>query len=193
MTEAKAAGNERSKAEMPEARSPEDVFVTYFDFVWRSARRLGIREEDVDDAVQEVFVVVHRRFAEFQGRSSIETWLFGILVNVVQHYRRTRARHLNRVDALTAMGETDAQSSGGPHDSAAHREQVKILHALLDELDDEKRAVFVLAELEEKSVPEISEALGVNVNTVYSRLRAARQELERAVQRLNAREKGGVR
>ncbi|AKU96087.1 RNA polymerase sigma factor RpoE [Labilithrix luteola] len=70
---------------------------------------------------------------------------------------------------------------------------MKILHALLDELDDEKRAVFVLAELEEKSVPEISEALGVNVNTVYSRLRAARQELERAVQRLNAREKGGVR
>lgn len=166
-------------------RTPEQVFERYFDFVWRNARRMGVREEDVDDAVQEVFLVVHRRFESFEGRSSIETWLFSILVNVVQHFRRARARHLNRVDALTLLGEVTTRAVSGPDHLTTQRQEAEILNRLLDELDDDKRAAFVLVELEERSVPEVAKLLDQNVNTVYSRVRAARLELERAIARLH--------
>ena len=171
------------------AEGAEAIYEKYFDFVWRNARRLGVREEDVDDAVQEVFIVVHRRVADFEARSSMETWLFGILLRVVQHYRRSKARRLTKMEALVGLG-TDAEPSAlpGPHEELSRRQQAEALHRLLDELDDDKRATFVLVELEERTVPEVAAAMNVNVNTVYSRLRAARLELEKAIARLTARD-----
>ena len=171
------------------AEGAEAIYEKYFDFVWRNARRLGVREEDVDDAVQEVFIVVHRRVADFEARSSMETWLFGILLRVVQHYRRSKARRLTKMEALVGLG-TDAEPSAlpGPHEELSRRQQAEALHRLLDELDDDKRATFVLVELEERTVPEVAAAMNVNVNTVYSRLRAARLELEKAIARRTARD-----
>ncbi len=142
----------------------------------------------MDDVVQEIFLVVHRRLGEFEGRSSPRTWLFGITLRVVRDHRRTYQRKEaplagsvpEDLDALLAPGRS-------PDDAAQVAEATRVLHALLDALDDEKRAIFVMADLEELPVPEIAEALGVNVNTAYSRLRVARREFEQALARYRAR------
>jgi RNA polymerase sigma-70 factor (ECF subfamily) len=164
----------------------EDIYEEHFDFVWRSARRMGVREAAVDDVVQEVFLVAHRRLADFEGRSSIKTWLFAILLRVVSDYRRT----LRRKGGLAPLPDDEVMHDerACPIGQAEQREAVRLLHRLLDSLDDEKRAVFVLAELEQTTAPEMSEALGVNLNTVYSRLRAARRDFEKALERHRARE-----
>lgn len=169
------------------------LYEAHADFIFRSLRRLGVASASVDDALQDVFLVAHRRLAEFEGRSTHKTWLFGIAFHVAQRYRRGDRRRAS--DASTAETiDPDTLSSGrdeAPLDSAAHAERVLLLYALLDTLDDAKRAVFVLAELEEMTVPAISEALGVKENTVYSRLRLARADFEQALQRHRARGRAG--
>jgi RNA polymerase sigma-70 factor, ECF subfamily len=162
----------------------ELVYNDYFDFVWRSLRRLGVPEASVDDALQDVFVVVHRRLGEFVGRSSLKTWLFGIAVRVTSDHRR-RAR---RKGGHEPLDEAVADPAPGPQEKAASAEMLSMLDRALDALDDDRRAIFVLAELEQMSAPEIAEALGVKLNTVYSRLRLARQDFERALAGLHQKE-----
>lgn len=165
------------------------IYQEHFDFVWRSARRLGVPDSAVDDVVQEVFIVVHRQLASFEGRSSMKTWLFGILRNLVRRHRRSWARR--REEALDEAGVVAAGNRADEH--LAQREARSVLHALLAQLDDDRRAVFVLAELEQMSAPEIADATGLKLNTVYSRLRLARAEMEKALERHLARERGGAR
>lgn len=165
------------------------VYDEHASFVWRTARRLGVSESSLDDVFQEIFLVVHRRLPEFEGRSSIRTWLFAITLHVVRRHRRTmqrKPRNLTPDGEMDAVPESDRQ---GPHETAAKREAVRVLHELLDQLDDEKREVFVLAELEQVPASEIGAALGINVNTVHSRLRAARQAFEQALARHHARDR----
>lgn len=164
----------------------EDLYDQHFDFVWRSARRMGVAESAVDDVVQEVFLVVHRRLEDFEGRSSVKTWLFGILLRVVSDHRR-RLRRKGGLAPLPDGLAADAERSC-PEEEASKRAKVRLLHALLEELDEDKRAVFVLAELEQMTAPEIAEALDVKLNTVYSRLRAARKKFESALRRHRAQE-----
>ena len=170
----------------------DTVYEQNFRFIWRAARRLGIDLADTDDVVQEVFVVAHRKLPEFEGRAQVKTWLYKILVLVVRHYFRAqqrkpghRAAHsLDEVDALAGRGEH------GPAEAAERAEAVRILDGILARLDVEKREVFVLAEIEQLSSVEIAEVLGTNVNTIYSRLRVARQEFERATTRFQTHELG---
>jgi RNA polymerase sigma-70 factor (ECF subfamily) len=170
--------------------SVDEVYERYFDFVWRNVRRMGVPEGAVDDAVQDVFLVVHRRLGEFQGRSSLETWLFGILLRVLKEHRRASSRRSARLAEAEAVSRALAgRGSEGPHDLAARNEAVRSLYRLLDQLDDEKRAIFVLVELEQLPVIEAAAALGLNVNTAYARLRAARQQFETALEQHRAREK----
>jgi RNA polymerase sigma-70 factor (ECF subfamily) len=168
-----------------EALDFEDVYRAQFSFVWRSAKRLGLRDASLDDAVQEVFVVVHRRLAEFEGRSSLRTWLFGITLRVVRDHRRADRR---RDPGPPVDPDTLRATDSSPAESAEKAEALRLLHALLDELDDERREVFVMAELEQMAMPEIADALGINVNTAYARLRVARQEFEQALARHRARD-----
>ena len=161
----------------PEARADFDqVYEEYFDFVWKSLRRLGVPPASVDDAAQDVFVVVHRKLETFEGRSSLKTWLFGIAHLIALGYRKRAPAHQTDTgpDAL-------ASPDTGPLERAAASEALRFVERFLDTLDDVKRPVFVLAEFEQMSVPEIAGALGVNVNTVYSRLRAVRQAFQLAV------------
>jgi len=167
------------------ALSFDDVYHAHFPFVWRSARRLGLRDASLDDAVQEVFVVVHRRLADFEGRSSLKTWLFGITLRVVRDHQRSARR---RDTGPEVEPDTLRATGSGPAEHAEKAEAVRLLHALLDELDDEKREVFVMAELEQMPMPEIAVALGLNVNTSHARLRAARQDFEQALARHRARD-----
>jgi RNA polymerase sigma-70 factor (ECF subfamily) len=167
------------------------VYDEHFAFVWRSARRLGVSEAAVDDVVQEIFLVVHRRLDDFEARSSLKTWLFGIALRVVRDHRRSlrrKAPHSLRPEAPVDPDALRATAATGPHEAAARAEAVRVLHELLDALDDDKREVFVLAELEQMSAPEIADALGTNVNTVYSRLRVARQAFDEALARHHARD-----
>jgi RNA polymerase sigma-70 factor, ECF subfamily len=175
-------------AEPPRAFTLAEVYEAHFDFVWRSARRLGIPSLHLDDVVQEVFLVVHRRLAEFEGRSSLKTWLFGITRRVVRDHRRSARR--KPAEPLGAIEPADVASAADAR--MTKDEEARLLHALLDELDEEKREVFVLAELEQMSGPEIADALDVNVNTVYARLRAARVAFESAVVRHQARARRGA-
>ncbi len=163
----------------------EDVWDEHFDFTWRSLRRLGVRPDSVDDALQDVFFVVHRRLADFEGRSAVRTWLFGIALRVARSYRRKAARS----SVLDPLGpELSADASQRP-DAITESNQAKVLvDAFLESLDEDKRDVFILAELEEWTAPEIAESLGIRVNTVYSRLRAARKQFEQAVRRHRAKE-----
>lgn len=163
-----------------------ELYEAYFDFAWRSARRLGVVDALLDDAVQDVFIVVHRRLADFEGRSSVKSWIFGIARRVAADYRR-RASRKDR-GKVSADGLADANGLG-PVERAQRSEAIELLYEMLDGLDELKREVFILAELEEMTVPEIAEAIDANVNTVYSRLRAARQAFERQVSRHLARER----
>jgi RNA polymerase sigma-70 factor (ECF subfamily) len=166
------------------------IYEDHFPFVWRSARRLGTPPGDVDDVVQEIFVVAHRRLGEFEGRSSIKTWLFGIVLNVVRAHRRgLRARHPHTL-AVAPYADPAAliDTTDGPHELATRAEAARLIDRLLEALDDDKRAVFVLFELEQMTAPEIAAVLEIPLNTVYSRLRLGRQEFADAAARHRARE-----
>jgi RNA polymerase sigma-70 factor (ECF subfamily) len=180
------AFGERTRAvAVPFAR----VYKEYFGFVWRSARSLGVRAAALDDVVQEVFVVVHRRLPEFEGRSALRTWLSSILLNVVRHHRRSLVRksphELDRDEAYDP--DELASDARDPYETAVQAEGTRLLQHLLDGLDDEKREVLVLAEIEEFTVPEIAEALDLKVPTAYSRLRLAREQLQQSLARYRAR------
>jgi RNA polymerase sigma-70 factor, ECF subfamily len=155
----------------------ETIYAHYFRAVWRTLRRLGVTPAQLDDAAQDVFVVVHRRLPEFDGRSP-RGWLYAIAVRVASDYRRgTVSRR------TSPLSESLVDPALDPGQTNERRESVELLHALLGELSESKRTVFVLAELEELSVPEIAGILGENLNTVYSRVRAARADFESALHR----------
>jgi RNA polymerase sigma-70 factor (ECF subfamily) len=182
-----AAGLGAESGEDPRPSSPpsfDEVYAEHFDFVFRTVRRLGVPETLVDDTVQDVFLVVHRRLGEFRGRAALTTWLYRIVVNVAQHARRS-ARRKGIVDPEDP-DTLPIDDADGPHERAKRAEGVRLLHRVLGELDDDQRVVFVLAEYEDLSVREIAAALGGNVNTVSSRLRAARQAFDQAVRRHRA-------
>jgi RNA polymerase sigma-70 factor (ECF subfamily) len=166
-----------------------EVYREYFPFVWRMVRRLGVADAQAEDAVQDVFIVVHRRLADFEGRSSVRTWLAGIVRRIARDYRRTSARKpaLGRAQADLPVEELST-GHASPEDNVLATEAAKLLHELLDTLDDEKREVFVLAELEQWSIADIAEATGVKINTASSRLRLAREAFEHAAERLRARD-----
>lgn len=157
------------------------VYTEHHAFVWRSLSRLGVDDGRVDDGVHDVFMVVAQRLHEFEGRASMRTWLFAIAMRVAQSFRRDAARERARTTPLERAGEP----VHSPHDGA---DAARTLRRLLDRLDDDKRAVFVMAELEGMTAPEIAQVIDAKLATVYSRLRLAREELERHVARTQARD-----
>lgn len=169
--------------EATEARRPlpgldlADVFRDHAPFVWRALRRLGVREADVEDVCQEVFVVVHRKLGDFEGRSSLRTWIYGICARTASDYRRSARVRREVVTDAPPDTATDARQ----HEVLAMRQARVKLDRILDRLDDDKRAVFVLYEIEELTMNEVAEALGCPLQTAYSRLHAARKIVEAAV------------
>lgn len=170
------------------------VYEQYADFVWRNARRLGVAEHALDDVVQDVFVVTHRRLASLRGPEVLRAWLFSILVRVVRnHLRGIRRKDLGAPSATTDPDELPASGHTSPHANAELSDAARTLHALLQELSVELREVFVMAEIEEMPSGDISQALGVNVNTIQSRLKAARREFNEAALRWRARDEWRMR
>ncbi len=175
----------------PQGPTFAEIYDSCFAFTWRTARRLGTPEANLDDVVQEIFMVAHRRLKEFEGRSSLKTWIYGIVFNVVRAHRRelgTKHPHMLH-DERRADPDIVVDASDGPHEQATKSEAARVIDRFLEKLDDERRAVFVLAELEQMSAPEIATLLDVPLNTIYSRLRLARLEFSKAVARHHARDK----
>jgi RNA polymerase sigma-70 factor (ECF subfamily) len=164
-----------------------DVFREFAPFAWRALRRLGVDEADIEDVCQDVFLVAHRKIPSFEGRSSIRTWIYGICVRTASGYRKRRRTRATTTSAATP----EASIAQKQDDEVAAREARAVLDRILDELDDDKRAVFVLYEIEELPMSEVASALGCPLPTAYSRLHAARREVEAAIARFLAR--GGKR
>jgi len=159
----------------------DQIYAGEFAFVWRCLRSLGVRDSDLDDAAQEVFVTVHRRLPSFRADAAIRTWLFGIVRNVAFKQRRRRARKPTEpTDAATP----DVPAPGPtPLERAQEREAAAFVSAFLAKQNDKKREVFVLAVLEEMSIPDVAGALSIPLNTAYTRLRSVRADFQRALMR----------
>lgn len=166
----------------------ERLYDEQAEFVYRSLLRLGVREAEADDALQEVFLVVHRRLDQYVGHDFLRTWLFRIALHVAQHVRRSQRRAPEPLDADSLPEER----TPGPWRLTELSDRVRLLHALLETLDEDKRTVFILAELEQMTMPQIAAALGINLNTAYARLRAARLRFDEALARHRARQAGEV-
>jgi RNA polymerase sigma-70 factor (ECF subfamily) len=166
----------------------DEVYAAHVGFVWRVLRTFGVSDTHVEDAVQDVFIVVHRRLGEWQGKAAITTWLFSIARRVAANHRRRDKRTEPLLEDATSgaiRGVADdaaaAPAAGDPFAEASRAQAAATVLAILDQLDDAKRSVFALVELEQLAVPEVARMLGINLNTAYSRLRLARQAFEAAV------------
>ena len=157
----------------------------HFDFVWRSLRRLGLSAADADDGAQEVFMVASRKLDAIEPERE-RAFLFGSALKIAS----TRRRSLRRRPELggVEVEEREEQSSPGPERLAELSRARQQLQSLLDEMELELKAPFVLFELEEQTVPQIADLLGLPIGTVSSRLRSARQQFQAAVRRLQARD-----
>lgn len=157
----------------------EAVYADYFGFVWRCLRTLGVPERGLDDAVQEVFIVVHRALAGFRGESQLRTWLYGIVRNVA--YKQ--ARRVRRKERAEPLDELLRSNEPTPGERAEEAQAADFVQRFALGLDHKKREVFVLAMVEQFSIPEVAEMIGVPLNTAYTRLRAARAEFRAALER----------
>lgn len=163
----------------------EAVYREHVGFVWRSLRRFGVLEAEIEDAAHEVFMVVHRRLAEFDGEAAISTWLFAIARGVASNRRRSAHRRERRHEL--------APEPAAVVDPAQQLERARAVAAVerfLAGLPTEQRVVFELFEIEGLRGAEISAAIGLNINTVYTRLRAARQRFAEFLAEHQARERG---
>ena len=160
-----------------------DVFRSHAPYVWRLLQRLGASASDADDLCQEVFVVVHRRLSEIDTSRPLRPWIYGVAVRVASaHRRQRRVRHGSRLEE-EVLGSPATQ-----YDVVERRQARDVLREAISRLDDPKREIFVLHELEELKMSEIAEALSCPLQTAYSRLHAARSEVKAFFARLEARE-----
>lgn len=165
------------------------VYQQHFDFVWSSVRRLGAAPESMDDLVQEIFLVVYNKLSTVEKPEALRSWIYGIARRTVSDYRRAR-RSRAAVGLSHDVEAVTASPAPTPHEQTEARAELELLGSLLDQLDEPKREVFALVELQELSVPEAADILQIPLNTAYSRLRAARRGFEEAVLRHEARSKG---
>lgn len=169
----------RIEPERPDFRS---LYDDWCDYVWLFLRRLGVREADLEDATQEVFTVVFRRFADYDPARPFRPWLNGIAVRVAARERR---RPQNTREQLTEADDFTRMPGRGPTPEAAMAQAQRRARAFeaLDALPEDQRAVFVLHDLQGVGCPEIAATLDESVNTIYYRLKAARQRFAALVKR----------
>jgi RNA polymerase sigma-70 factor (ECF subfamily) len=166
----------------------ESIYQQYFDFVWSSVRRLGVGNAAVDDVVQEVFIVIHSRLDTLEQPEALRSWIYGIVRRTVSSHHR--AQRTKEASGAALAAEPETRRSPTPFDFADQNDQVRLLGHILAELDEPKREVFMMVELDELTVPEVAEILDIPLNTAYSRLRAARQAFEEAIERHSTRLSG---
>jgi RNA polymerase sigma-70 factor, ECF subfamily len=165
-------------APLPTVEFPA-VYSAEFGYVWNTLRRLGVHDRDIEDLCHDVFVVVFRNLESYDARRPVRPWLFGIAFRVSSDYRRS-ARHRREVP-----GEREVVCPAPPADEVMlRRERQRLVIRALEALELDRRAVFVMHDIDGHVMPDIAAALGVPLNTAYSRLRLARADFAAAVARL---------
>jgi RNA polymerase sigma-70 factor (ECF subfamily) len=172
--------SEADEAEMSLESRFTELYQEHFAFVWRSVRMMGMSSDAADDVVQDVFVVAHRRLGDFEARAAPRTWLFAIARRVVSGHRRSLRRRFRLLAKVSSADQPSLPPT--PYESSTRSETQRAVLEALETLPEDQRIVFSLTELEDMTAPEIASALGVNVNTVYSRLRIARRALAARLQ-----------
>jgi RNA polymerase sigma-70 factor (ECF subfamily) len=162
-------------------RDIQAIYQQHGRFVWLSLQRLGVRPADLDDIAQDVFMIVYRRLATFDRTARITTWLFGICMRVAANYRRRR--RWRREVLSNAIPDERPALAIAADDLLARREEQEMAESALARLDVAKRATFVMFEIESLSCQEIADLMAVPLGTVYSRLNAARKDLEKTIAR----------
>jgi RNA polymerase sigma-70 factor (ECF subfamily) len=190
---------ERPASEQSESRRSEperseqgpssfaEAFRRHYALVHRMLGVYGVDDALLDDAAQDVFLVVHRRWHDYDGRTAFRSWLLGIVRRVASSYRRAGRRLRDRLERWTTPPQPPSIEV-----RLVQRETLDGIRAAIDSLGTRQREVFVLAELEGLTAPEIAETLGIKLNTVYSRLRVARDRFRTALAQQRERvERGG--
>jgi RNA polymerase sigma-70 factor, ECF subfamily len=152
------------------------VFREHARYVWRCLRHLGVADAEVDDVCQEVFITAQRKLPDFEGRSSLRSWLYGIALRVASDHRRSA--YVRRERAVADPGELDDATGGSS--SHENTEARQALQALLAQLDPDRRDVVVLYEIEGFTMKEVADLVGCPLQTAYSRLYSARTALAEA-------------
>jgi RNA polymerase sigma-70 factor (ECF subfamily) len=168
--------------------SLRELFLAEASYVARSLRRLGVRERDLEDLTHDVFLVVHRHLGDFLPDRPVRPWLFGIAVRVALAYRRRAGFQREVAGAVEAVDERPAAD-----EQLAAGEQRRLVAAALESVAVDRRPVFVAHDIDGTAMPEVARALGIPLNTGYSRLRLARAEFAAAVARLRREPRGGAR
>jgi RNA polymerase sigma-70 factor, ECF subfamily len=160
------------------------LVVQHGRFVWRVLRHQGVPERQIEDLCQEVFVVVLRKFATFEQRSAIRTWIYGICRNVAADARRrTRRKPEVLTDTPPDIAAPEAQT-----EELARRDARAHLRTALSKLTETTRMVFVLYEIESMPMTEVAQTVGCNLSTAYSRLYAARKQVRSTLEALGLSE-----
>lgn len=168
-----------------------ELFRTYAPFVANFLARMGVARSDIDDLVQEVFLVAHRGGGYAPGPAKPSTYLASIAFRAaITHRRKRQTRSFVKLadDVVSVAGD----ERHSPERDADQKRQLALLDRALDALDHDKRVVFVMAELQGESVVAIAQVLGIPVDTAYSRLRAARRIFRDAVEALHAAPVRGI-
>jgi RNA polymerase sigma-70 factor (ECF subfamily) len=162
-----------------EAELLRDIYDRELAYVWSTLRRLGIPSRNLEDLSHDVFLVVHRRFAEYDRARPIRPWLFGIAYRVAaQYHRRANVRN----ELLDAAVEP-AGNGSTPLDDLLQKQNRRLVADALASLDLERRALFIMYEIDGVPVTEIAEQLQLPLNTAYTRLRLARRDFRDAIAR----------
>jgi len=162
----------------------ERFFAAHFTYAVHNLRRLGVRECDIDDVAQDVFVAVHRHFADYDPQRAAKAWLFAFISRLASNYR-----NLARIRRQQGLDDTVAAASDDDPESNAHRtSRSQFVRDVLLAMSEERRTALILHDLEELTAPEIALALELPLNTVYSRVRRAREDFKRIAERRLPRE-----
>lgn len=161
--------------------------MAHYGFVCRVLRTMQVESASIDDLAQDVFIVLHRRIADYDPARDVRSWLWGIARRVASTHARSSHRAERRLRALP-----DPVSRPAPDDRVELRQRADLVTEFLASLPDEQREVFVLMELESMSAPEVARGLEIKLNTVYSRLRSARERFKRVVARHRMREESAA-
>jgi len=163
----------------------EQIYRRHVAFVWRSLRSLGVPETALEDATHEVFVVLYRRWGDWDGRSKMTTWLYGIAKGVARNAFRTQQRAERRVRGLERDVVSDGPAWSDPSERMERERAARLLEGFLEGLVPDQRQVFELCAIEGLSVPQAAACLELNLNTAATRLRRARQRFAEFVDRLD--------
>jgi RNA polymerase sigma-70 factor, ECF subfamily len=194
----KAMNPRQGPTEVTSNQQFSSIYRDHFQAVWLTLRRFGVWERDLEDAAHDVFIVAHRRMPDFDVSRPLRPWLKGIACYVASDFRR-RAQH--RREVVDNGDAADRRSQGLSGHTPAHGTRADVVHEqhetrelvmwALDQMDFDRRTVLVLHDIDGHPMPDVAFALGVNINTLYSRLRHARTEFKAIVVSKTATQGGG--